>query len=32
MLINPQHPRFSDLQIDPLQPFVFDERMFQATK
>jgi RES domain-containing protein len=31
VLINPQHPRFSHLQIDPPQPFVFDERMFQAT-
>ena len=30
VLINPLHPRFGELQIDPPQPFVFDERMFQA--
>ncbi len=32
VLINPQHPRFRDLQIDLPQPFVFDARMFQAAK
>jgi RES domain-containing protein len=30
VLINPAHPRFRELQIDLPQPFVFDERMFQA--
>jgi RES domain-containing protein len=29
VLVNPLHPRMSELQIDPPQPFVFDARMFQ---
>lgn len=29
VLVNPLHPRMSELQIDPPQPFVFDERMFR---
>jgi RES domain-containing protein len=31
VLVNPLHPRLSELQIDPPQPFVFDARMFQQT-
>lgn len=31
ILINPQHPRMSELTIDPPQPFVFDARMFRLT-
>lgn len=30
VLINPQHPRSSEIRIDPPQPFVFDARMFGA--
>lgn len=30
VLINPVHPRMGELIVDPPQPFVFDERMFQA--
>jgi RES domain-containing protein len=29
VLVNPVHPRMSELQIEPAQPFVFDARMFQ---
>jgi RES domain-containing protein len=29
VLLNPVHPRMSELQIEPAQPFVFDARMFQ---
>ncbi len=29
VLINPLHPRMSELRIEPAQPFVFDARMFQ---
>ena len=29
VLLNPLHPRISELRIDPPQPFVFDARMFQ---
>jgi len=32
VLVNPHHPRLSELQIDPPQPFVFDARMFQQTQ
>jgi RES domain-containing protein len=32
VLVNPLHPRLSELQIDPPQPFVFDARMFQQTQ
>jgi RES domain-containing protein len=28
VLVNPLHPRMSELRIDPPQPFVFDTRMF----
>jgi RES domain-containing protein len=29
VLVNSLHPRISELQIDPPQPFVFDARMFR---
>jgi RES domain-containing protein len=29
VLVNPLHPRMSELRIDPAQPFIFDARMFQ---
>ena len=29
VLINPLHPRITELQIAPRQPFAFDARMFQ---
>jgi RES domain-containing protein len=29
VLVNPLHPRITQLQIDPPQPFVFDARMFE---
>ena len=29
VLVNPLHPRISELRIDPPQPFIFDARMFQ---
>jgi RES domain-containing protein len=29
VLLNPQHPRMAELQIDLPQPFVFDARMFR---
>ncbi|MGO9340038.1 MAG: RES family NAD+ phosphorylase [Terracidiphilus sp.] len=29
VLLNPLHPRMSELRIDPAQPFIFDARMFQ---
>jgi RES domain-containing protein len=29
ILINPLHPRIGELKIDPAEPFMFDERMFQ---
>jgi RES domain-containing protein len=32
VLVNPLHPRISELQIDPPQPFVFDARMFHQTQ
>jgi RES domain-containing protein len=32
VLLNPLHPRISELLIDPPQPFVFDERMFQQAQ
>jgi RES domain-containing protein len=32
ILLNPLHPRMSELQIEPPQPFVFDARMFQQTQ
>jgi RES domain-containing protein len=28
ILVNPLHPRISELRIDPPQPFLFDARMF----
>jgi len=28
-LINPAHPEFPKITIDPPQPFIFDPRMFQ---
>ncbi len=31
VLVNPLHPRMTELRIDPLQPFVFDARMFERT-
>jgi RES domain-containing protein len=32
VLVNPLHPRISELLIDPPQPFVFDARMFQQAQ
>jgi len=32
ILLNPLHPRISELLIDPPQPFVFDKRMFQQAQ
>jgi RES domain-containing protein len=32
VLLNPLHPRISELLIDPPQPFVFDARMFQQAQ
>jgi RES domain-containing protein len=32
VLINPLHPRMSELQINPPQPFIFDARMFQQAQ
>jgi RES domain-containing protein len=32
ILINPLHPRITELQIKSPQPFIFDARMFQQTK
>jgi RES domain-containing protein len=32
VLLNPLHPRMSELQIDPPQPFIFDARMFKQTQ
>ena len=29
VLVNPLHPRMSELQIEAARPFVFDARMFQ---
>jgi RES domain-containing protein len=29
VLLNPLHPRMSELRIEPAQPFIFDARMFQ---
>ena len=29
VILNPLHPRSSELQLDPPQPFIFDARMFQ---
>lgn len=29
VLMNPLHPRISEMKIDPPQPFVFDARMFE---
>jgi RES domain-containing protein len=29
VLVNPLHPRVSELKIDPAEPFNFDARMFQ---
>jgi RES domain-containing protein len=29
VLLNPRHPRMSEVQIEPPQPFIFDARMFQ---
>jgi RES domain-containing protein len=29
VLVNPLHPLIGELQIESLQPFVFDARMFQ---
>ena len=29
VLLNPLHPRMSELKIEPAQPFIFDARMFQ---
>lgn len=29
VLVNPLHPRMSELKADPPQPFVFDARMFR---
>src|SRR5579863_8620799 len=31
VLINPLHPRSSEIRIDPPQPFVFDARMFATS-
>jgi RES domain-containing protein len=31
VLVNPQHPRMSELHTDPPQPFVFDARMFERS-
>jgi RES domain-containing protein len=31
VLVNPAHPRMSELRIDPPQPFLFDARMFERT-
>ena len=30
VLLNPLHPRMSELQIEAAQPFVFDARMFEG--
>ena len=32
VLLNPLHPRISELQIDPPQSFVFDARMFRQAR
>ena len=32
VLINPAHPRFVELKIDPPQPFLFDARMIRASE
>jgi RES domain-containing protein len=32
VLLNPLHPRISELQIEAAQPFVFDARMFQQSQ
>ena len=32
VLLNPLHPRISELRIEPAEPFVFDARMFQSTE
>jgi RES domain-containing protein len=29
VLLNPAHPEFSKIRIDPPQPFIFDPRMFK---
>lgn len=31
VLVNPLHPRWSEIRIDPAQRFVFDARMFAAS-
>jgi len=31
VLLNPLHPRSSELRADPPQPFLFDARMFERT-
>jgi RES domain-containing protein len=31
VLVNPLHPRITELQIDAPQPFVFDARMFERS-
>jgi RES domain-containing protein len=32
VLVNPLHPRISELRIEPAPPFIFDARMFQQTR
>jgi len=32
VLVNPHHPRMPELIIDPPQPFVFDQRIFQRSR
>jgi RES domain-containing protein len=32
VLLNPLHPRLSELRVEPAQPFIFDARMFQQTQ
>lgn len=32
VLVNPAHPRTNELRITPLEPFVFDTRMFERTR
>jgi RES domain-containing protein len=29
VMLNPLHPRLSELKVEPAQPFIFDARMFQ---